>query len=159
MCKTAPPAAAVVCEPWKRKQQPATGHAARWSFPIAVAARFVDGRIDLRTFEQPAYEAAHALARRTRWQPLGNAHFPERFEAELVCETRDGETLRVRIDDVYRSANRPASVDDVRAKFRTNAALAVTGADAARLESAVDRLDRAEDLTELTRALRCTTSG
>ncbi|MGA2568596.1 MAG: MmgE/PrpD family protein [Pseudolabrys sp.] len=159
VCRIAPPAALVVCEPWETKQQPATGHAARWSLPIVVAARLVDGRIDMRTFEQPASDAARALAQRTRWEPLGEVHFPERFEAELVCVTSDGATHRVRIDDVYGSANRPAVADDVRAKFRANAALVMTSADAANLESAVDELDRAKDLTELTRALRCAASG
>jgi len=159
VCRIAAPAALVVCEPWETKQQPATGHAARWSLPIVVAARLVDGRIDMRTFEQPASDAARALAQRTRWEPLGEVHFPERFEAELVCVTSDEATHRVRIDDVYGSANRPASADNVRAKFRANAALVMTSADAANLESAVDEIDRAKDLTELTRALRCAASG
>ena len=82
------------------------------------------------------------------WEPLDEAHFPERFEAELVCMTNDGVTHRVRIDDVYGSENRPASADNVRAKFRANAALIMTSTDAANLESAVDELDRAKDLTE-----------
>lgn len=157
-CRIAQPAAPVVCEPWENKQQPETGHAALWSLPIVVAARFVDGRIDMRTFEQPASAAVRELARRTRWEPLVDARFPERFEAELVCEMRDGATHHVRIDDAYGSANRPADAADVRAKFHANAALVMTRVEAAHLEGAVDGLYRANDLTELTRALRCAVS-
>jgi 2-methylcitrate dehydratase PrpD len=159
VCRIAQSAAPVVCEPWERKQQPDTGHAARWSLPIVVAARFVDGRIDMRTFEQSPSVAVRELAGRARWEPLADACFPERFEAELICETRDGATSRVRIDNVYGSANRPANASDVRAKFHANAALVMTSAEAANLEAAVDRLDRAKDLTELTHALRCAASS
>lgn len=158
MCRIAQPAAPIVCEPWENKQQPETGHAARWSLPIVVAARFVDGRIDMETFERPASKAVRKLARRTYWEPLADARFPERFEAEMSCETRDGATHRVRVNDVYGSANRPARTDDVRAKFRANGALAMTAADAARIEEAVDGLNRAKDLTGLTCALRCAAS-
>ena len=65
-------------------------HAARWSLPIAVAARLVEGKVDLATFESPAGAAVRELARRIRWEPLPEARFPERFEAELVCETKSG---------------------------------------------------------------------
>lgn len=154
-CRIAPPAAQVVCEPWTTKQQPETGHAARWSLPIVVAARLIDGRIDMRTFEQAPSATVRGLASRTRWEPLTNACFPERFEAELICETRDGETHCVRIDDVYGSAKRPAEAADVRAKFYANAALVMTNAEAARLETVVDGLHHAKELTELTQALHC----
>jgi hypothetical protein len=52
-----------------------------------------------------------------------------------------------------------ANASDVRAKFHANAALVMTSAEAANLEAAVDRLDRAKDLTELTHALRCAASS
>jgi len=159
VCRIAQPAALVVCEPWENKQHPKTGHAARWSLPIVVAARFIDGRIDMQTFAQLPSTAVRELARRTLWEPLADARFPERFEAELLCETRDGTTHRVRIDDVYGSANRPAHATDVRAKFHANAALVMTNTEVANLETAVDGLDCVKDLNELTRALRCATSG
>ena len=153
-CRIAQPAATVVCEPWEIKQQPATGHAARWSLPIVLAARLIDGQVGLRTFEQPASAPVRALAQRMRWEPLVGARFPERFEAEIVCETHDGSTQSVRIDDVYGGAGRPADAADVRAKFHANAGTVMSKAAAANLEAAVDNLDAADDLTDLTRVLR-----
>ena len=44
VCRVPQGEAAVICEPWETKQAPATGHAARWSLPIAVAARLVEGK-------------------------------------------------------------------------------------------------------------------
>ncbi|HKU45855.1 MAG TPA: MmgE/PrpD family protein, partial [Burkholderiales bacterium] len=54
VCRVPQGEAAVICEPWETKQVPANGHAARWSLPIAVAARLEEGKVDLATFEAPA---------------------------------------------------------------------------------------------------------
>ena len=49
-CLVAPGAAQIICLPWARKQAPVTGHEARWSLPIVVAARLTDGAIGHATF-------------------------------------------------------------------------------------------------------------
>jgi 2-methylcitrate dehydratase PrpD len=64
VCRVPQGEAAVICEPWETKQAPATGHAARWSLPIAVAARLVEGKVDLATFETTASGAVREFARR-----------------------------------------------------------------------------------------------
>ena len=112
VCRVPAGAAAVICEPWQAKQAPSTPHAARWSLPIVVAARLVEGNVDLDTFERPASPAVLDLAQRIAWEPLANARFPERFEAEIVCGPHV-----VRVDDVYGNASRPASAQAVRGKF------------------------------------------
>ena len=121
VCRVPQGEAAVICEPWERKQAPDNGHAARWSLPIAVAAQLVEGKIDLATFEAPASAAVRELAQRIAWEPLPGARFPERFEAEVVCKTK-AETQTVRIDDVFGNHTRPPGSEAVLAKFRANAA-------------------------------------
>ena len=120
-------------------RRPTTGHAARWSLPIAVAARLVEGKVDLATFESPASAAVRELARRIAWEPLPGARFPERFEAEIVCETK-AETETVRIDDVFGNHTRPPGADAVLAKFRANAARSLQADAIASLERAAQRL-------------------
>ena len=120
--KIAPGAAPIVCEPWADKLNPPDGHAARWSLPIAVAARLTDGKVDLDTFKDKASPAVFALAARSRWEPLEPNRFPQAFEAEMICHLADGRTLSARIADVFGNASRPASEADVLAKFRANAA-------------------------------------
>lgn len=120
--KIAPGAAPIVCEPWSDKLNPPDGHAARWSLPIAVAARFIDGTVDLDTFGTKASPTVLALAAKSRWEPLEPNRFPQAFEAEIECHLADGRTLTARIDDVFGNASRPASEADVLAKFRANAA-------------------------------------
>ena len=154
ICEVPAGAAPVICEPWERALEPATGHAARWSLPIAVAARLVEGKVDLATFEQPASAVVRGLAKRIRWIPLENARFPERFEAVITCETLSGASQGVRIDDVDGNHTRPPSPERVMAKFRTNAArmLAPDAVDA--LSRAMQGLALAPDLKALSRALR-----
>jgi 2-methylcitrate dehydratase PrpD len=153
LCRVPQGEAAVICEPWATKQTPDTGHAARWSLPIAVATQLVEGKVDLATFEAPASEAVRGLAQRISWEPLAGARFPERFEAELVCTTGKAKET-VRIDDVYGNHTRPPSADAVLAKFRANAARSLKPDAMAALERAGQQLAAAPDLKALGAALR-----
>jgi 2-methylcitrate dehydratase PrpD len=154
VCEVPAGAAPVICEPWERALEPGTGHAARWSLPIAVAARLVEGKVDLGTFEQPASAAVRDLAKRVRWVPLQNARFPERFEAVITCETAAGASRTVRIDDVDGNHTRPPAPERVMQKFRANAARTL-GPDAVEaLAQSMQGLALAPDLRALSRALR-----
>jgi 2-methylcitrate dehydratase PrpD len=143
----------VICEPWETKQSPANGHAARWSLPITVAAQLVEGKVDLATFEAPASAAVRDLARRVAWEPLSGARFPERFEAELVCETKRGTSETVRIDDVFGNHTRAPGVEAILAKFRANAARSLKSDAVGALERATQDLAAARDLRALSAAL------
>ena len=153
VCRVPQGEAAVICEPWETKQAPATGHAARWSLPIAVAARLVEGKVDLATFETTANGAVREFARRVAWEPLPGARFPERFEAELVCTTKNGHQS-VRIDDVFGNHTRPPGAEAVLAKFRANAARSLKRDAITALERAAQNLGAARELTALSAALR-----
>ena len=154
VCEVPAGAAPVICEPWGRALEPVDGHAARWSLPITVAARLVDGKVDLATFETVASPEVRALAKRVRWIPLENARFPERFEAVITCELSSGTSERVRIDDVDGNHTRAPGAERVMAKFRSNAArtLAPTAID--ELVLRCENLVAAPDLQSLSGALR-----
>jgi 2-methylcitrate dehydratase PrpD len=154
LCRVPAGQAPVICDPWEAKQAPATGHAARWSLPIVVATRLVEGKVDLGTFESPASPPVRSLAGRIRWEPLPDARFPERFEAEIVCETRTGKTETVRIDDVYGNRTRPPGEEAILAKFRANATRSLKADAVGALERAAQQLATARDLGTLSRALR-----
>jgi 2-methylcitrate dehydratase PrpD len=154
LCRVPAGQAPVICDPWEAKQAPGTGHAARWSLPIVVAARLIEGKVDLATFESPASAAVRELAGRIGWEPLPGARFPARFEAEIVCETRTGPAQTARIDDVYGNHTRPPGADPVMAKFRANAARSLQAQAVASVERAVDGLMAARDLGALSGALR-----
>jgi 2-methylcitrate dehydratase PrpD len=154
VCEVPAGAAPVICEPWERALDPATGHAARWSLPIVVAARLLEGKVDLATFEQPASPEVRALARKIRWIPLAHARFPERFEAVITCETTSGPPQSVRVDDVDGNHTRPATESRVREKFRANAARTLAPEAVVALEDLFDKIHEAKSLAPFTRALR-----
>jgi len=154
VCRVPPPQAPIICEPWERKQAPETGHAGRWSLPIVVAARLVEGKVDLSTFESPAPAAVRDLAQRVAWEPLAGARFPERFEAVIDCELVSAATHSVRIDDVDGNHTRPPAEDRILAKFRVNAARSLGADGVEALVSAARNLSSAGSLGELGRALR-----
>jgi 2-methylcitrate dehydratase PrpD len=156
VCRVPQGEAAIICEPWQVKQTPESGHAARWSLPIAVAARLEEGKVDLATFETPASDAVRSLAQRISWEPLPGARFPERFEAELVYEPKAGKPETLRIDDVFGNHTRPPGAEAVLAKFRANAGRSLKPDAVAALERASHELASARDLKALTEALRRT---
>jgi 2-methylcitrate dehydratase PrpD len=121
--RIAPGAAPIVCEPWATKVDPVDGHSARWSLPVVVAARLIEGKVDLDTFKGKASPNVLALARRCRWEALEPNCFPQAFEAEIICRLVDGRMISARVADVIGNASRPASTEDVLAKFHNNASL------------------------------------
>lgn len=133
--RIAPGAAPIVCEPWAEKLAARDGHAMRWSLPLVVATRFVDGRLDHDTFARAPSADAQMLAARCRWAPLEPNRFPKAFEAEIACRLRDGRIVMRRVDDAYGNASRPATRADVIAKFRANAGRALDDAGVAALQS------------------------
>ena len=154
VCRAPAGAAGIICEPWQRKQQPEMGHAARWSLPVAVASRIVEGKVDLDTFEQPPSPAVLALAARMSWESLADDAFPVKFEAELSCCLKNGAVREARVDDVYGNHSRPADAESVRQKFRANTLRGSAIESVTAIERAIDTIEDAADLAPLTQALR-----
>lgn len=146
-------AAGIVAEPWSQKVL-ASGHPARWSLPVTVAMQFVDGRVDLASFEEPLTPGVSELAARSSWHVLEDSAFPAKFDALLRVELDDGTIVEKRIDDVYGNGGRPPSLADLDAKFDANLARLAPGADAGWLRAALAALGSAPDLGSLTAALR-----
>lgn len=154
VCEVPLGADGVICEPWADKLAAPTGHSGRWSLPIVVASRLVEGRVDLATFEQPASPAVRALAKKISWIPLENADFPRRFEAVLRCVTLSGARHEIRIEDAYGNHSRPPAPEEVLAKFRANAALSLMPEAVSALEDALQAISDEGDLGRVTSALR-----
>ena len=53
---------------------------------------------------------------------MEDADFPNKFQAEICVHHSDGQRASIRIDQVKGSAERPASVEDIQAKFMANTA-------------------------------------
>ena len=134
----------VVCEPVANKQRPANAYDAQFSVPFLVAAAWVRGGLTLAQLEpaELADPAILALAARVSHAPDPNSPFPESYSGELVVHLRNGTTLRHR-EEVNRGApTRPLTNADIVAKYRGNAALALSPSAQHRIEHAVLTLAR-----------------
>lgn len=122
LCKVAPGAALVICEPWTAKQSPRSTNEAKYSLPYCLA-RILSGKpidLDAMTGER-IDENAVALSQRIQWEPRPESPFPEKFDADLTVVLEDGRRFHRYIEQVAGSAERPAGENAIERKFMGNA--------------------------------------
>jgi 2-methylcitrate dehydratase PrpD len=158
LCEVPPGAALLISEPWERKLTPRSGHEARYSLPIALAARLVEGAVTPVTFANPPSSKIMAKAERISARPMTNADFPKRFEARLHVQFAKGNVTEVYVDDVFGGSRRPPNREAVLSKFRANAGLIGQADDVCALEASVLSIDH-KRIDEITRLLRRFESG
>jgi len=122
-CKVPQGAAAIICEPWDRKQSPSILNEAKYSLPYCMALACLDIPITAAHFLAEHVDTqAIGLAQKISWMPMEDADFPNKFQAEICVHHSDGQRSSIRIDQVKGSAERPASVENIQAKFMANIA-------------------------------------
>jgi 2-methylcitrate dehydratase PrpD len=137
-CEVPEEEAMLICEPWERKQAPASGYEAKFSLPYALGLVLCGGEAGVREFAGAADHAgALALARRTRWKPWTGSGFPQRFAARIAVRFADGRTLREEVAQVRGAPERPFGRAEIIAKFERNAALALDAAATRTLREAI----------------------
>jgi len=120
-CKVPQGAAPIICEPWARKQSPAIGNEAKYSLPYCLALAFLEVPITAQHFlADHLDEEAVEFAQKVNWSPMLDADFPNKFQAEIHVHHHDGQVSISRIDQVKGSADRPATVEEIKTKFITN---------------------------------------
>ncbi|WP_442595629.1 MmgE/PrpD family protein [Parapusillimonas sp. JC17] len=122
LCKVAPGASLVICEPWTAKQSPRSTNEAKYSLPYCLA-RILSGKpidLDAMTGER-IDENAVALSQRIQWESRPESPFPEKFDADLTVVLEDGRRFHRYIEQVAGSAERPAGEDAIERKFMGNA--------------------------------------
>jgi 2-methylcitrate dehydratase PrpD len=158
LCEVPPGAAPLISEPWERKLKPRSGHEARYSLPIALAARLVEGAVTPMTFANMPSSKIMAKAELISARPMTNANFPQRFEARLHVRFAKGNLMEVYVDDVFGGSRRPPTRETVLAKFRANASLIGQADDVCALEASVLSIGH-KRIDEITRLLRRFQSG
>jgi 2-methylcitrate dehydratase PrpD len=150
-CLIAPGALETVCEPADEKLRPANEYQAKFSLQFCLAALALHGDLTLDTFQAATVHDPQvlALARRVTFEPDPSQPYPRQYTASLVVTTRDGRRL-TRVESATRgSLERPMSTDEVRQKFRSNAARAVDEERIAALEEMVLQLETLPDISAL----------
>ena len=144
------PAAGVdlVLEPTETKLAPRTTYEAKFSLQYSAAAMLVHGRCGVTTYTPDAIHDPHVLdlARRVRYEVKDYPTYPAAFPGGVRITTRDGRTLEADLSHQRGGPENPMSADEVRAKFRENAALALDDAGVEALEEAILTLEDQDDL-------------
>jgi len=117
----------------------------------------VHGRVGVSTYTHPAIEDPRvlALAGRISHEPREFITYPSAFPAAVRIRTADGRTLEAEVPYQRGGPENPMSVDEVRAKFRDNAALALPEEAVAALDLAVLELEQHDELRSVFSALAC----
>ncbi|MCA1647063.1 MAG: MmgE/PrpD family protein [Chloroflexi bacterium] len=156
-CRVAPGALETVCEPVDEKLHPTSGYQGKFSLQFCLASLAIDGEVGLDTFRP---EAAHdnrvlELADRVTYEADSSLPYPRAHAAVVMVTTRDGQQF-TRAETANRgSLENPMSAEDVRRKFRANAARVLDPAGIDALENEIMQL---EHLPEARTVVDCAAS-
>ena len=138
----------LVLEPAASKIAPRTEYEAKFSLPYSTAAMLVHGQVDVSSYtaEAIADPDVLALAARVRYEVREYDSYPAAFPGGVRISTRDGQTLEADFPYQRGGPENPMSAEEVRAKFRGNATLALPDEALEALEAAVLGLEAHADL-------------
>ena len=145
----------IIAQPEANKIKPTSDYDAKFSVQFATAACLVLGRFGLAELEQDTLNnpVILDLASRVSYAADPDTTYPKYFSGGVVIKTRNGQTLRHH-EPVNRGAGeRALTGDEISAKYRDNAALALP---ARRIEQVRDAILGIESLSarELMAVLR-----
>jgi 2-methylcitrate dehydratase PrpD len=144
------PAAGVplVLEPAASKRAPRSEYEAKFSLQYSTAAMLVHGQVGVQSYMDEAIVDPRvlALAAKVRYEPREYASYPAAFPGGVRITTTDGRTFEADVPHQRGAPENPMTPDEVRAKFRQNASLALGEAALDTLEEAVLSLEEQEDV-------------
>jgi len=142
---------ALVLEPADSKVAPRSEYEAKFSLQYSTAAMLVHGEVGVRSYlgEAIADPRVLELARKVRYETKEYATYPAAFPGGVRIRRRDGSTLEADLPYQRGGPENPMTGDEVRAKFRENAGLALGDAALAALEEGVLALEDQDDLRSL----------
>jgi len=154
-CRTAEGPIPRLWEPLAAKQRPQNGYAAKFSLPYLLASILVNGRATLADFtdEAAADEAVRRVAGRVFYDIDRTIDYPRHFIGHVAVRLADGRQLEETQDHPRGGPDFPMTREELTAKFRANARLAISEAQATRVVELVDALATVPRLAPLMDAL------
>jgi 2-methylcitrate dehydratase PrpD len=121
----------LVLEPAASKVAPRNDYEGKFSLQYSTAAMLVHGRVGLATYTPEALADPQVLdlARKVRYETKEYASYPAAFPGGVRILLRDGRALEADLPHQLGAPGNPMSPQQVREKFRENAALAGSGFD------------------------------
>lgn len=150
------PGIPLVLEPSDAKRDPRTEYDAKFSLQYSIAALLVHGNVGVETYTEQAIRDPTVLALAARVEHVRRPFptYPRSFPGWVRIETRAGAALELELEHQRGGPENPMSMDEVTAKFRANAVLALDTAAVDELEAALLSLDEQDDLARVFAPLR-----
>lgn len=145
----------IVCEPLEKRRRPATGYAAQFSLPYAIACGLVRRRFGLAELEPSALADREllAVAEKVGYEADPRSEYPRHYSGELIVKTRDGHTYTHREHVNRGAAERPLTGEEISGKFMANATRVISRARAQRIHDLILGIEQAPDARKISRAL------
>jgi 2-methylcitrate dehydratase PrpD len=148
VCRTAEGPVHRLWEPLADKQKPVSSYGAKFSLPYSLAVMLVRGRAGLDEFTDAAIEdsAVLKLAARVRYELDPTIDYPRHFSGHVKVVLDDGTILEENQPHPRGGLEDPLPPEEVEAKFRANARLALP---ADNNEKIIDQVNRLEQLPSI----------
>lgn len=145
----------IVLEPADDKKRPRTDYEGKFSLQYAISSMLVRGHVRVTDFtpEAIADEAVLAVAAKVRHEPKEFATYPESFPGSARIVLANGDVLERELPHQKGGPENPISSQDVKDKYRGNAALVLDDEQIAALEEAIMTLESQDDITAALRPL------
>jgi 2-methylcitrate dehydratase PrpD len=139
----------LVLEPAEQKRTPRSEYEGKFSLQYSAASLLVRGHVGVSDFTDEAITdpGVLAVAAKVRYETRDYPTYPQAFPGGTTVVLADGTRFEADLPHQKGGPENPLSPDEVRAKYRGNAALALTDEAARRLEDAVLSLETCDDLT------------
>lgn len=156
VCRTAEGPVHRLWEPLKDKQRPSSSYGAKFSLPYSIAVMLIRGRAGLEEFGDEAIRDAEViqLAQKVRYELDPTIDYPRHFSGHVKIRLDDGSVLEENQAHPRGGFESPLPPEEIEAKFRANARLALAEGQLDGIINSVKRLEQLPSITALTDQLR-----
>jgi 2-methylcitrate dehydratase PrpD len=139
----------LVLEPADQKKLPRSDYEGKFSLQYSVASMLVRGHVAVSDFTDDAITdpAVLAVAAKVTYETPEYPSYPQAFPGGVRVTLTDGTALEADFPYQKGGPENPMSADEVREKFRANAALALPDGAVVALEHAILAFEHQDDLT------------
>ncbi|PYO28221.1 MAG: hypothetical protein DMD86_16675 [Candidatus Rokuibacteriota bacterium] len=154
-CRTAEGPVPRLWEPLAAKQRPVNGYASKFSLPYLLAVILVKGRATLAEFTDEAVhdEAVLRVAAKVSYEHDPTIDYPRQFVGHVAIRLHNGRIVEERQDHPRGGPEFPMAREELEAKFRGNALLAISDEQASRVIRIVGQLAAQPQISSLTESL------
>jgi 2-methylcitrate dehydratase PrpD len=152
VCRTAEGPVHRLWEPLEQKRRPPTSYAAKFSLPFSIAVMLIRGKAGLEEFSDDAIRDPEILnlASKVRYQLDPTIDYPRHFSGHVKIRLADGTTLEENQPHPRGGLEFPLPPEEIEAKFRANARLALTVGQLDLIVKSVKTLEQLPLITTLT---------